>query len=600
MPTAVEVEHATEIEARLGRVALERTRAGSLILIVAITISLIVSGPAGVTPPAGMYALNAAMCALAGVLYVVTSRGRFPLRHIHLALSLLGLGGPIITIATEYVTGEASLVAPLLIATLAISFAVSTTWCVATLGALLALWLPVRLSLPGPVDGMAVASVLGTALMSLVFHVVNRRYVVVAEQSRLVAEAAAARLRTELDERLRAEADREQLRDQFVHAQRMEAVGTLAAGLAHDMNNILGGILGISELILENARDPALRSDLGDICREAARGAALTHSLLAFSRRGQYRREVVALDQITDQIVPLLRRTLPKSVELARIGGCAVSIDGDPAQLGQVVINLCLNGADAMTSGGRLLIGTSAIFVGPDHAERLGVRSGAYGVIEVTDTGGGMDEATRARIFEPFFTTKPVGKGTGLGLAMVFGAVQSHGGAIEVESALGAGTTFRIFLPQARATGSVVAPAAELDSAPIRQRGLVLLVDDEPLIRQATTRLLERFGLTVLTATDGAEAVRLFEARAADIALVILDMAMPVMSGAECFVRLRALRPVPILLASGYAVEAEARALLAAGAAGFLDKPYSASQLGQQVTRILGPLDQVGATASAG
>jgi two-component system, cell cycle sensor histidine kinase and response regulator CckA len=381
------------------------------------------------------------------------------------------------------------------------------------------------------------------------------------------------------------------------------------------MNNILAGILGLGELMRESATDRVQQEDLASICREAQRGAALTHALVAFSRKGQYRRDQVDLDTIIDQMVPLLRRTLPKSVQIARVGSARVVIEGDSAQLGQVLVNLSVNAADAIETertlgrsraegrggridgAGQLTIATSAVTVDAARAERLHIAPGRYGTIEVTDTGAGMDEATRARIFEPFFTTKPQGKGTGLGLAMVYGVAQAHAGAIEVESTPGTGSTFRLYIP---VVSEVAAPKpAKKISDRFRKVMRVLVGDDEPLVRDMAKRMLGRFGLEVLLAENGAVAVDLMKERGNDVSLVLLDMSMPVMGGAECFKRLREMTRCPVLLASGYAVEAEAQELLANGAAGFLDKPYTTTTLGEHLQRILGPLERVPARASA-
>lgn len=578
------------IDQRLRQVALDRVSAGTLMLFAALIIALAVSAPLGIPVAPASYVINALACAFAIALHILVRRHAVPLAAAHSVLAALMVAAPINTISSAHFTQDPRLSAPLMIAVLAMSLQLDRAWCAGTLAVTLLAWLGVQAVAPTPIDAMALTTLAGMAATSFFFHVLSRRYVVAAEASRYAAEQAATHARAELEERKRAEAEREKLRDQFVHAQRMEAVGTLSAGLAHDMNNILGGILGIAELMREDVGDPAIRTDLDDICREAARGAALTHSLLAFSRRGQYRREHVPLDAVIDDVVPLLRRTLPKSVEVNRNGKSEVTVDADRAQLAQVIVNLCLNGADAMSESGKLAIYAGSTVVDATRAEALGVAAGRYGCIEVQDSGSGMDDATRVRIFEPFFTTKPIGKGTGLGLAMVFGAVASHGGAVEVESKVGAGSTFRVLLPALPAP--TAAAAATVATTPpgfrFSHKQTVLVVDDEPMVRKATARLLERFGLAALTAGDGAEAIEMLRAQSSSVSMVILDMAMPAMSGPECFTKLRAVAPVPILLASGYAPAEEARRLLKEGAAGFLGKPFSAVQLGEQITKILG------------
>jgi len=319
------------------------------------------------------------------------------------------------------------------------------------------------------------------------------------------------------------------------------------------------------------------------------------------------RKEEVELSSVVAGIAGLLARTLPKEVELVTSGRASHTVEGDVTQLGQVVLNLCINASDAMGGRGRLEISIDECELDGDQARSLGVREGRCVTLSVADTGCGMDAATRSRMFEPFFTTKPPGRGTGLGLAMVYGTIAHHHGAIAVDSEVGRGTTITIHLPAIEsvsdtaaapsaaalaAPGPAPAPAADLAAVPAApspaptgaratsHRGAVLVVDDEPLVRGVTRRSLERAGYQVLTAGDGAEGLAMYQQRAADIGVVVLDMAMPVMGGAECFHRLRALDPqARVLLASGYALEEEARACLAAGALGFLEKPFRTARL---------------------
>jgi signal transduction histidine kinase/CheY-like chemotaxis protein len=572
MPVALE----PAIDARLRHIALDRVRVGAILVLVALIASLVMTEPVGVPIPAYLYGVNLTCCVGLGVILFLSLKGRIPLRFAHTALAVVGIAPGLNTLLVEAVTGNPSLAIPMMLGIVSFSLQFDTRWCVALVVGLFGTWVPVHVSLGHPDTAMVVACAFACCVMAISFQVYARRAIVNAERSRASAE---------------------NLRDQFIHAQRMDAVGTLAAGLAHDMNNILAGILGLGELMRESATDPAQQEDLASICREAQRGASLTHALVAFSRKGQYRRDQVELDGIIDQMVPLLRRTLPKSVRIERIGSSRVVIDGDAAQLGQVLVNLSVNAADATDGPGQLTIATNAITVDAAHAERLHLAPGRYGTIEVTDTGAGMDEATRARIFEPFFTTKPQGKGTGLGLAMAYGVAQAHAGAIEVESTLGTGSTFRLYIP---VVSEVAAPKpVKKISDRFRKVMRVLVVDDEPLVRDMAKRMLGRFGLEVLLAENGAVAVDLMKERGNDVSLVLLDMSMPVMGGAECFKRLREMTKVPVLLASGYAVEAEAQELLATGAAGFLDKPYTAATLGEHLQRILGPLERVPARARA-
>jgi CheY-like chemotaxis protein len=241
-----------------------------------------------------------------------------------------------------------------------------------------------------------------------------------------------------------------------------------------------------------------------------------------------------------------------------------------------------------MSGEGTITVATQVVHLANKQVGTLA--SGMYAKLTVRDTGSGMDESTRKRMFEPFFTTKPVGKGTGLGLAMVYGAIEAHQGAIDVASRKPGGTTIDIYLPTTEATPL---PMRRAESVISRAQGLVLIVDDEATMRAGASRIVEQLGLTTSSASDGDEALTLFEQHADEVVLVVLDMVMPRMNGAACFHALRARRAVPILLVSGYTDHAAAQELLAAGADGFLEKPYTAEQLGAEIDRILGKGDVV-------
>ena len=325
-----------------------------------------------------------------------------------------------------------------------------------------------------------------------------------------------------------------------------------------------------------------MRSDLARIRQEAERGAALTRSLVAFSRRGQYRKRAILLHSVLDDMMPLVARTLGRNIVVARSDGPPTIIDGDPAQLGQVVLNLCMNASDAMNGNGTLALGTDEVELS-DHAK---LPPGRYAKLSVTDSGSGMDADTQRRAFEPFFTTKPLGKGTGLGLAMVFGAVEAHGGTIEIESVVGKGTTMTILLPATEANPTL--PASSAEGTVRRVHGRVMIVDDEPIVRSATARLVKQLGLEALTASDGEEALTLYKIHKDEIVLILLDMVMPKIAGPECYRELRKLGSTPVLIVSGYASDAVTQALIEEGAEGFLEKPYTAQQLGGEIDRILG------------
>ena len=424
---------------------------------------------------------------------------------------------------------------------------------------------------------------------SVVIHLVGHRYVVDIELLRqrdqrhgAALEHALSDVRTQLADRERAEAeraavetDRAALREQLIQAQKMESLGTLAGGFAHDMNNVLGVILGGAELLREDAPEP-LRADIDDLITATQRGAELTRNLLGFARRGHYRKEHVDLRPLVAELIRMLQRTVPKGVVFkSTFEDPCPMVEGDPSLLSQALVNLCLNAVDAMRG-----VGTLTIVVHTMHLPREGESSrdlvpGRYAAISVTDTGCGMDVETQRRIFEPFFTTKGVGRGTGLGLAMVYGTVKAWGGLVEVESSVGVGTTIVICLP-ASASRAATRKPSKRQPATSSGKGTILVVDDDPRIRRVARRILEIGGYDVHEACDGAEALKVFDQKRDHTQLVVLDMAMPVMGGAECFRALRERDPeLRILLASGYALEEDARRCLSEGAIGFVDKPYT-------------------------
>jgi signal transduction histidine kinase/ActR/RegA family two-component response regulator len=417
--------------------------------------------------------------------------------------------------------------------------------------------------------GLYISVMLLAAGNSLLIHALMRRALVRAIKQQSIADDAAAQLALRIEELQRSQEEKARLHEQLLHAQRMEAVGTLAAGLAHDMNNVLAAITGLGTLLLEELPGEQARDDVEQILEQTERGASLTRSLLAFSRRGQYRKRAVRLWDVVRGVIPILERTLPKSIDICCELRDDAVIDADPKQLEQVLINLALNARDAMPSGGVLTIAGELV------GEQVRLRVG--------DTGIGMDEATRLRVFEPFFTTKALGKGTGLGLSMVWGSVQAHEGSIAVDSRPGHGATFTIAFPLSQ--GVPIALTRAVTSQQLNSLGgRVLIVDDERGVRETSKRLLERLGLQVVTAQNGIEALDKFAAERFD--LVVLDMGMPGMGGAECFARLRERSQIPILIATGYAIDEEAQTLVAQGAA-LLEKPFSSEQLRREVGRML-------------
>lgn len=381
--------------------------------------------------------------------------------------------------------------------------------------------------------------------------------------------------------------ERRSLQVQLFHAQKMEAVGTLAGGIAHDFNNLLAGILGYVSL-LQVGKDPS-DPDYGRLQKienQIHSATGLTRQILGFARGGTYEKKTRDLNQIVEGAVELFGRAQRglKVVQELQDTGCAV--DCDRGQIEQVLANLFANAAQAMPGGGTLTVRTRTREYTEDLTEPFGLAPGRYVEVEVQDTGIGMNEATQARIFEPFFTTRGPGGGTGLGLASTYGIVKNHAGLIRVQSRVGQGSTFTCAFPQSKAAVAV-RERPRLDG--IRQgEGTVLLVDDQQVIRTVGKAMLEMIGYDVLTAGSGTEGVAIFKANPGQIDLVLLDMVMPGMGGGETFHQLRAIDPhIPVILASGYSLEGEVEALLASGCNGFLPKPFSTAQLSEKIAEVL-------------
>ena len=384
-------------------------------------------------------------------------------------------------------------------------------------------------------------------------------------------------------------ANRDRFEDQRIQAQKLQALGQLSGGIAHDFNNLLGVVLANTTHLQGLQKQDAvpsegLRTALADIETAARRAVDLTRQLLAFARSGQRRHETVDLASIVADAERLLRRTLHRSIRLRTKVEDGIAVVGDPSQLLQVLMNLCINAGDAMPRGGVLDIELArASYPDVDLGGTDLLSNGDVAVLRVVDDGAGMDAAVRARAFEPFFTTKPRGKGTGLGLATVHAIVRDHGGHIRLESVIGQGTTFEVLLP-CGATRPEVDPR-HTSRTGVNLRGVVLLADDETLVRTATRRVLEHAGLDVLEAEDGAQAVDLYSSNADRVDLVILDLDMPNMDGEEAFRRLHALAPnLPILISSGYIDGDRETSLRKAGVDGLLHKPYDSGALLRAVT----------------
>jgi two-component system, cell cycle sensor histidine kinase and response regulator CckA len=355
---------------------------------------------------------------------------------------------------------------------------------------------------------------------------------------------------------------RKQLEEQFRQAHKMEAVGRLAGGVAHDFNNVLTIIRAQTEFLLADLpSDDARRADVLEIQSAADRAAAFTRQLLAFSRRQLLQPEVLDLNSVITGMEMMIRRLVGEDVVvLSKLRPDLPRVWADPSQLQQVLMNLAVNSRDAMPNGGSLLIETGLVELDEHYPKQHpSARPGVHIVLAVTDTGCGMDHPTRSRIFEPFFTTKEPGKGTGLGLSTVYGIVKQSGGHIWVYSEVGRGTTFKLYFPPH--LGAVQVRQPEPILPPMLGSGAtILLVEDEPPVRSTVRRLLERHGYQVLEASNGHDALSLIAARCSEIQLVVSDMVMPGMGGMELASRLRTISPkIPVLLMTGYTEEAIAR-----------------------------------------
>jgi len=388
--------------------------------------------------------------------------------------------------------------------------------------------------------------------------------------------------------------ERKLLEAQLRQAQKVEAVGQLAGGIAHDFNNLLTVIRTAAELLVANLEhDEARRADAAAIQDAAARAAALTRQLLAFSRRQILKPCAVDANAVVTELEPMMRRLVEENVAVVtRLARDLDRIKVDPSQLEQVLLNLVVNARDAMPQGGTLLIETANVVLDDEYPQsHLASPPGPYVVLTVTDTGCGMDAATRSRLFEPFFTTKPVGQGTGLGLATVYGIVKQSGGNIWVYSEVGRGTTFKISFPQ------YVGPDEELSAATAGSRpradrpagATILIVEDDTAVRSAVRRLLERQGYGVLEAPNGGDALLALAESPRAVDLVISDIVMPEMSGLQLRQKLRKLRPsLPVLLMSGYTEEAITRTGSSEPLPSLIEKPFTVDSILTKVQDLLG------------
>jgi len=375
--------------------------------------------------------------------------------------------------------------------------------------------------------------------------------------------------------------ERKKLESQLLRAQRLDSIGRLAGGIAHDLNNLLAPILMGVSLLREEVKSECGVSFLEMIQASAQRGADILKHVLTFARGVGGDRARIQVRHLVKEMSDFIRETFPRNITFAsRIVPDIPPIQGDATQIHQVLMNLCVNSRDAMPDGGRLSIDVDRMEIGPDHkAAAAGFKPGLYVAIAVNDTGIGIPPACMDKIFDPFFTTKEQGRGTGLGLSIAFGIVKSHGGSITVESTPGKGTLVEVLLPAAKA--DVEERPADAPAAPKGGSGeLVLIVDDEPAICHLSATILQNKGYRVLTAKDGADATEVYKAHSSEVALVLTDVIMPRVDGVELVRAIKAMAPSARILAStGQAEESRQKDLRALGVVSFLKKPYTAQQL---------------------
>ncbi|MCL6646413.1 MAG: response regulator, partial [Dehalococcoidia bacterium] len=424
---------------------------------------------------------------------------------------------------------------------------------------------------------------------SLEIQTKDGRRVALEVSSRLIYEGGAP---AGIEGIARDVTERRQLEAQLRQSQKMEAIGRLAGGVAHDFNNLLTAINGWGEILLQELPpDDYRRQFVEEITRAGERATELTRQLLAFGRRQVLAPKVLDLNATVASMHKMLTRLIGENIQLVtELDPNLGRVKADPGQIEQVIMNLCVNARDAMPAGGTLTISTSNVVVS-DHTPLPGrpgdLKPGAYVMLAISDTGIGMDAETQARIFEPFFTTKEQGKGTGLGLATVYGIITQSGGHITVQSRPGHGTTFRIYLPQVAAAAEHREVHPQADGLP-RGTETILLVEDEDGVRALARSALERHGYTIIEACDGEDALARYVRHNSRIALLLTDVIMPRMSGPDLAQRIQAMQPdIRVLYISGYTDSGLVHESVAAESVAFLQKPFTPDALACKVREVL-------------
>ena len=380
------------------------------------------------------------------------------------------------------------------------------------------------------------------------------------------------------------------LEEQLRQAQKLESLGTLAGGIAHDFNNILGIIMGHSALLERLKADPQnLSQSIDAITRATQRGASLVKQLLTFARKSEAIFETVSINDIIREINKLLQETIPKTIIISTsLQQDLPVIVADASQIHQVLLNLCVNARDAMPIRGTLSISTSTVEGEMLSSRFPKVTARQYVRIEVADTGIGMDESTRQRIFEPFFTTKAPGKGTGLGLAVVFGIIEYHTGFIDVRSAPGEGTIFTVYLPIPEHAPEVSQRARKGVEEITGGTETILVIEDEEMLRNLAKAILVSNGYTVLTAEDGMQGVEMYQSHQKEIAVVLSDIGLPLLGGQDVFRRIREINPeAKVIMASGFFDPETKSEMYKAGLKNFIQKPYLSDDVLQKIREVI-------------
>ncbi len=383
--------------------------------------------------------------------------------------------------------------------------------------------------------------------------------------------------------------DRKHMEEQLHQAEKMTAIGQLAGGIAHDFNNQLTAVLGYSDMLVSALHDEELRLYAKNIEQSALRAAALTSQLLAFSRKGKNLSVPVDIHNVLAEVASILEHTIDKRIRIERrLKATTCMTMGDPNQLQNAVLNVALNARDAITKSGEIIFETDVVELSECYCQANSIEAlaGMYLKISVTDNGCGMDAATQKRIFEPFFTKKEKGKGTGMGLASVYGTIRNHSGTISVYSEVGHGSTFNIYLPLTDESGEPEESGEQ--NKTIIGTAKILFVDDETTLQEVATHMLQNLGYEVLTCKNGKDAVEFYEKSWQDIDLVILDMVMPELDGRDTFAAMKQINPkIKAILSSGYSINGEAQKILDDGVMDFIGKPFKQAELSQKVALLL-------------